>query len=194
MNGKRLRAAVAACGLVLVGGLVVSAPAAAKPLDKGHFHDVFTSDVYDCDGTLAQDAGDVSGNFVFNQRGSSPFPYYRESVHGTVVTTNLETGGTYTNVFTANSRDHTIVDNGDGTITITVFASGGSRFYDTDGNFVLKDPGQFRFAFDVDYNGTPGDPSDDVEVPDSFRVVRSSTGNSDFSDRDFCADLVAFTG
>jgi hypothetical protein len=194
MNGKRLRAAVAACGLVLVGGLVVSAPAAAKPLDKGHFHDVFTSDVYDCDGTLAQDAGDVSGNFVFNQRGSSPFPYFRESVHGAVVTTNLETGGTYTNVFTASSRDHTIVDNGDGTITITVFASGGSRFYDTDGNFVLKDPGQFRFAFDVDYNGTPGDPSDDVEVPDSFRVVRSSTGNSDFSDRDFCADLVAFTG
>jgi hypothetical protein len=130
---------------------------------------------------------------VFNQRGSSPFPYFRESVHGTVVTTNLETGGTYTNVFTANSKDQTIVDNGDGTITITVFASGGSRFYDADGNFVLKDPGEVRFAFDIDYNGTPGDPSDDVEIPDSFRVVRGSTGNSDFSDRDFCADLVEFT-
>ncbi len=100
-------------------------PLRAKPIDKGHFHDVFTSDVYDCDGTPAQDSGDVSGNFVFNQRGSSPFPYYRESVHGTVVTTNLETGGTYTNVFTANSRDHKIVDNGDGTITITSIASGG---------------------------------------------------------------------
>jgi hypothetical protein len=193
MKGQLLRAAVAACGLALVGGVVASAPAAARPIDKGHFHDIFTSDVYDCNGTPAQDSGDVSGNFVFNQRGSSPFPYYRESVHGTVVTTNLETGGTYTNVFTANGRDHTIVDNGDGTITITVFASGGSRFYDADGNFVLKDPGQFRFAFDIDYNGTPGDPSDDVEVPDSFRVVRSSTGNSDLSDRDFCADLVEFT-
>ena len=171
--------------------MLASTPATARPIDKGHFHDVFTSDVYDCDGTPAQDSGDVSGNFVFNQRGSSPFPYYRESVHGTVVTTNLETGGTYTNIFTANSRDHTIVDNGDGTITITTFASGGSRFYDTDGNFVLKDPGQVRFAVDIDYNGTPGDPSDDVEVPDSFRIVRASTGNSDFSDRDFCADLVA---
>jgi hypothetical protein len=95
--------------------------------------------------------------------GSSPFPYYRESVRGTVVTTNLETGGKYTNLLTAKSRDHTIVDNGDG--TITVFASG---------------------TF-------PGDPSDDIEVPDSFRVVRGSTGNSDFSDRDFCADLVQFT-
>jgi hypothetical protein len=173
--------------------LIASTPATAQPIDKGHFHDVFTSDPYDCEGTLAQDSVDVSGNFVFNQRGSSPFPYYRESVHGTVVTTNLETGGTFTNVFSVSTRDHTIVDNGDGTITITDFASGGSRYYDADGNFVLKDPGQVRFAVDIDYNGTPGDPSDDVEVPGSFRIVRASTGNSDFSGRDFCADLVEFT-
>src|SRR4029077_1016810 len=121
--------------------LAASTPATARPIDKGHFHDVSTSDVYDCKGTPAQDRVHVSGKFVFNQRGSSPFPYYRESVHGTVVTTNLNTGGTYTNVFTANTRDHTIVDNGDGTITITGFASGSSRFYDADGKFVLKDPG-----------------------------------------------------
>ena len=189
----RGRSALLIAGLAITGTVLASTPATARPIDKGHFHDVFTSDVYDCDGTQAQDSGDVSGNFVFNQRGSSPFPYYRESVHGTVVTTNLENGGTFTNVFTANSRDHTIVDNGDGTITITVYASGGSRFYDTNGRFVLRDPGQVRFAFDIDHNGTPGDPRDDVEVPDSFRVVRPSTGNSDLSQRDFCADLVEFT-
>jgi hypothetical protein len=144
-------------------------------------------------GPRPRTAGTFRGNFVFNQRGSSAFPYYRESVHGTIVTTNLENDGTYTNVFTANSRDHTIVDNGDGTITITTFASGGSRFYDTNGKLVLRDPGQFRFALDIDYNGTPGDPSDDVEVPDSFRVVRDSTGRNDLAGRDFCADLVEFT-
>lgn len=177
-----------------VAGLLASAPAVARPIDRGHFHDVFTSDVYDCDGTPAQDSGDVFGNFLFNKRGSSPFPYYRESVRGTVVTTNLETGGTYTNIFASSSQDHTIVDNGDGTITITVFGSGGSRYYDADGRLVLKDPGEVRVAFDVDYNGTPGNPDDDVEVPDSFRLVRGSTGNSDFSDRDFCADLREFTG
>lgn len=189
MSGRSLLVA----GLAIAGTLLASTPATADPIDKGHFHDVFTSDVYDCEGTPAQDAGDVSGNFVFNQRGSSPFPYYRESVHGSVVTTNLNTGGTFTNVFTSNRGDHIITDNGDGTITITVFASGGSRFYDTDGKLVLKDPGEVRFAFDIDYNGTPGDPNDDVDVPDSFRVVRSSTGNSDLSNRDFCADLVQFT-
>jgi hypothetical protein len=192
-RAMKARSAFLIAGLAVAAVVLASTPATAKPIDKGHFHDVFTSEVYDCAGTPAQDSGDISGNFVFNQRGSSPFPYYRESVQGTVVTTNLETGGTYTNVFTANSRDHTIVDNGDGTITITVFASGGSRFYDSEGKLVLRDPGQFRLAFDIDYNGTPGDPEDDAEVPDSFRVVRDSTGRNDLAGRDFCADLVEFT-
>ena len=188
------RCAFLIAALAVTGTVVTAFPAGARPIDKGHFHDVFTDDVYDCDGIPAQDSGDVSGNFVFNQRGSSPFPYYRESIHGTVVTTNLETGGTFTNVFSSNSRDHSIVDNGDGTITITVFASGGTRFYDADGDFVLRDPGHVRFAFDVDYNGTPGNPDDDVEVPDSFRIVRPSTGHSDLSGLDFCAVLAEFTG
>ena len=187
------RSVLVLVGLAIAGAVLASTPANARPIDKGHFHDVFTGDVYDCDGIPAQDSGDVSGNFLFNQRGSSQFPYYRESVHGSAMTTNLETGGTFTNVFSVNTRDHTIVDNGDGTITITSFASGTSRFYDADGNLVLEDPGQTRFAFDIDYNGTPGDPSDDIEVPDSFRIVRASTGNSDLSGRDFCADLAQFT-
>jgi hypothetical protein len=180
-------------GLAIAAVIGPSTSAVARPIDKGHFDDVFTGDVYDCDGTPAQDAGEVHVNFLFNQRGSSPFPYYRESVHGSVTTTNLLTGGTYTNVFSSNTQDHLITDNGDGTITITVYAAGGSRFYDQFGKLVLKDPGSVRFAFDIDYHGTPGDPEDDTEVPDSFRLVRSSTGNSDFSDRDFCADLVEFT-
>lgn len=75
----RRRSAFLITGLA-VASLVASTPGTARPIDKGHFHDVFTSDVYDCEGTPAQDSGDVSGNFVFNQRGSSPFPYYRESV------------------------------------------------------------------------------------------------------------------
>jgi len=186
------RSALLIAGLKITGSVLASTPATAKPIDKGHCDDAFTSDVSTATAP-AQDTVNVHVNFNFNQRGSSPFPYYRESVRGTAVTTNLENDGTYTNVFTANSRDHTIVDNGDGTITITTFASGGSRFYDTNGKLVLRDPGQFRFGLDIDYNGTPGDPSDDVEVPDSFRVVRDSTGRNDLAGRDFCADLVEFT-
>jgi hypothetical protein len=171
--------------------MLVSTPGNAQPTERGHFHDVFTSDVYDCNGTPAQDAVDVSGNFLVNQRGT--FSYALETAHGTVVTTNLDTGGTLTQEFATTSRVHTIVDNGNGTRTVTVFAQGGLRYYDTDGNFVLKDPGHVGFAFDVDLNGTPDDPSDDDFVPDSFRIVRSSTGNSDLSDVDFCDLLVEYT-
>ncbi|MFC7495981.1 MULTISPECIES: hypothetical protein [unclassified Nocardioides] len=184
---------------------VLSSPAQAQVVDSGHFVDEFEGqvpdDVYLCQftddpadgGVLAVDSGRVRVNFMLNQRGSGSFPYYRETVHGTVVTTNIETGGTFTQVFSNNFHDHVITDNGDGTITITVYAAGGTRFYDQNGKFVLKDPGAVRYAFDVDYNDTPGDPSDDTEVEDSFRIVRSSTGNSDFSDRNFCEDLLTFT-
>ena len=188
----RRRTRLFVAGLTIAGTVLTSTAAVAKPIEKGHFHDVFTSDVYDCDGTPAQDRGDIKGNFLGNLRGSSPFPYFRDSVRGTVVTTNLDTGGTVTQVFTAASRDHSIVDNGDGTITITVAASGGFRLYDSDGNLVLKDPGHVRFAFDIDYQGTPGDPSDDTEVPDSFRIVKESTGRNDTQGRNFCDDLREF--
>ncbi len=186
------RSGLLIAGLTIAGTVLASTPAFAQPIDKGHFHDVFTSDVYDCEGTPAQDQTDISGNFLGNQRGSSPFPYFRDSVHGTVVTTNLDTGGTYTAKFTSNSRDHTIVDNGDGTITITVAVSGGQRFSISDGKFVLSDTGQFQIAFDIDYNGTPGDPSDDTDVPDSFRLVKERAGRTDTDGRNFCDDLREF--
>jgi len=173
--------------------LAVPVPAGAQPIDKGHFHDVFTDDPYSCDGTPAQDSGDISGNYLLNQRGSSPFPYYRESVHGTFVTTNLLTGGTFTQVFASSSQDHVITDNGDGTITILVQGAGGFRAYDQFGTLVLKDPGNFRFSFDIDDHGTPGDPSDDTEIDGSFQVVRDSTGLNDTEGRDFCEDVVLFT-
>jgi hypothetical protein len=179
--------------VVTAAALLTAVPASARPIDKGHFDDTIDSGVYDCDGTPARDTGSVHVNFTFNQRGSSPFPFYRESVHGSITTTNLATGGTLTNVFSSSTKDHTITDNGDGTITITDYAAGGSRFYDQFGRLVLKDPGNVRFAFDINYHGTPGNPDDDTDVPNSFRVVRSSTGNSDFSTRDFCADLRQFT-
>lgn len=180
--------------LAIAGTLLASTPASARPIESAHFINEFLDGPYDCDGlTTAVDEGTVRFHVLGNLRGSSPFPFYVENVNGTVVTTNLESGGTFTQKFADSGRDHTIVDNGDGTITITMHAQGIVRYYDQFGRFVLKDPGSFWSSFMLDYNGTPGDPSDDEFIPDSFRVVRPSTGNSDFSDRDFCADLVKFT-
>jgi hypothetical protein len=180
--------------LAIAGMLLASTPASARPIENVHFINEFVDGPFDCDGaTKAVDQGTVRFHVLGNLRGSSPFPFYVENVNGTVVTTNLETGGTFTQKFANSGRDHTIVDNGDGTITVTLHAQGIVRYYDQFGRFVLKDPGAFWFSFVLDYSGTPGNPADDEEIPDSFRVVRASTGNSDFSDRDFCADLVEFT-
>jgi hypothetical protein len=191
MKTPLLRAVVAACGLALVGGMVASAPAAAQPFEKGHFHDVFT-DFFDCDGTPVQADGDVSGNFTAVRHGSE-LVFFRESIRGTIVNTNLNTGGTFTEIFSINSHDAQVTDNGDGTLTIVVYSTGGYRAYDTDGNFVLADPGQVRFQFLVDHGGTPGDPSDDEEIEGSFQIVRESTGRNDTQGRNFCEDLVTFT-
>ena len=186
-------AATLAASIAAVAAAVTALPAGARPIEHAHFVNEFVDGPYDCDGTPALDEGTVHFHVLGNLRGSGPFPFFVENVNGTVVTTNLTTGGTLTRTFADSGRDHTIVDNGDGTITITVHAQGIVRYYDQFGRFVLKDPGSLWTSFDLDYCGTPGDPSDDVEVEGSFQVVRPPTGNSDVSDRDFCADLRQFT-
>jgi len=191
MKGRSL---VLIAGLTIAGALAVSTPATAAPLDKGHFDEV-TTDSVDCDNiSLPVPARhEVHVNFLLNLRGGrNVFPYYRESVSGTDVFTNPDNGGTYSAAFTANSRDHKIVDNSDGTITIFAQGTGTTRFYDTNRRLVLVDSGNFRFAFDINYNGTPGDVGDDQDVPDSFRIIRASTGRN-IEGRDFCQDLVEFT-
>lgn len=172
---------------------IIAAPQAhARPIDSGHFTDTST-DTFDCEGTPTQVVRTAVVQFTFNQRGGKNiFPYYRESVRGTDMFTNLDNGGTYSDHFTANTRDHKIVDNGDGTITIFTQGSGSDVWRDTNGKVVLSDNGNIRFAIDVDFNGTPGNPDDDTEVPDSFRIIRDSTGTNIIG-RDFCDDLREFT-
>jgi hypothetical protein len=190
MTHHLLRAAATACGLVLAGGVVLSAPASARPFEQGRFHEVFT-DFFDCDGTPTRVDGDVYGNFTGVVHHG--LVHFRESLRATLVYTNLDTMGTFTEISTTNRRDAEVIDNGDGTLTIVVHATGSLRLYDSDGNFVLADPGQVRFQFMVDHGGTPGDPTDDVEIEGTFEVVRESTGRNDTQERDFCEDLVLFT-
>src|SRR5689334_14186004 len=109
---------------VTVAAVTVSAPADARLFARERFHDSSVSDPYDCDGTPAIDSVNVRGQGRAVLRGSSPYPFFLEHVSGTSTTTNTATGGTFTNVFSTTSRDHKIVDNGDGTITITTISAG----------------------------------------------------------------------
>ena len=84
------------------------------------------------------------------------------------------------------TKDLSVVDNGDGTLTIEVLATGAFTLYGPNGKAIARDPGQVRFAFLVDHGGTPTDPSDDTEVA-FLGVTKESTGRSD----DVCAAAVA---
>lgn len=194
MVAPRLRTLAAAGVVALLAtatGLTGAAPVAAAPLDSGNFVD-HVDEVFDCAGTPTRNVGDFHVKFTVVQHGNG-FAYYRESVRGHQVYTNLDTGGTYSTTFSANSRDHKITDNGDGTITIVSQGSGVSSWYDKNGDRVLKDSGVFRFSVDIDLNGTPDNPDDDTEVADSFQLVKPRTGRTDTVDRDFCDDLRLFT-
>jgi hypothetical protein len=193
----RSHSALLATGLA-IAGLLLGTPASAAVIERGHFHDTSDDltepDTFFCGETEILHTFDVYVNYLAKTMPGSGFPYFQETVRGTDTYTNLDTGRTFTNVFATHSMDTSIVENPDGeTITITGLAAGGSRFYDDSGKMVLRDPGSVTFSFVVDFNGTPSDPEDDTEVEGSGMIIRPSTGNSDFSDRDFCEDVLTFT-
>ena len=84
------------------------------------------------------------------------------------------------------SRDLHIVDNGDGTLTITGFFVGTQRVLGDDGELLLVDHGLSKDTFVVDHNGTI-DPEDDEFVdlishviagphaPQAFQLAGHST-------------------
>jgi hypothetical protein len=132
----------------------------------------------------------VERAFVLNIRvhvvphGPDGLAYFLQ--HGTVtdVFTNLSNHKAVTGVVKVIEKDLRVTDNGDGTLTILILATGNAVLYGGVGKAIARDPGQIRFEIVLDHGGTPNDPSDDEDL--AFRVVKGSTGRSD----DFCAAAV----
>jgi hypothetical protein len=175
---------------LLVG--LLAAPAAAKPFEKGHFHDVGSEVNTDCGLTLLEEF-DVRGNFVFNAHGPDGLLYSVETVHGTDTLTNPLNGKSFTQVFNTVNKDLKVTDNGDGTLTILVLSTGSLKVYGPDGTLLFNEPGQVRFELLIDHNGTPTDPTDDAE-PVFLGIVKGSTGRNDTEGHDFCTDVVNAIG
>ena len=63
---------------------------------------------------------EIDGYFSIKDHGpNAPAPYFADRFRSTLVYTNPETGLTYTVVRVRQSKDLRIVDNGDGTLTLT---------------------------------------------------------------------------
>ena len=190
-GARPLLAALVAAALL--AGLTISA-ALARPIEKGHFHDVnsFVEEEFCGDLTVRIDE-DIRGSFLGNPHGPDGLIYFSERVRGTQVITNLANSKTVTQTFSILQKDLRVTDNGDGTLTILVLATGSSKVYGPDGRLLFNDPGQIRFEILVDHSGTPTDPFDD-EFLEFLGIVKGSTGRNDLQDRDFCADIHEFIG
>ena len=181
---KRLAAAGALALLALT-----AAPASAAPIEHRHFVDAGT-DTFDCNGIDTAVSWRDRVHELVRSHGPAGLAYFNVNVNGRSVFTNLDTGGTYTGVYNYTDHDLKIVDNGDGTLTITAQSAGATRWFDSDGTLVLKTVGLFRFRIIVDDGGTPTDPDDDVEI--DFELLRFA-GLDQTAGRDFCEDLALFT-
>jgi hypothetical protein len=153
----------------------------------GTFHDEFSDVDPDFCGAGLEKRFDVvvDGRFLVTRRGRDGLVNFMENVHITSTLTNLANDRTLTDDSRTVSKDVHVTDNGDGTLTILVLATGNFTLYGADGKAIARNPGQVRFELLVDHGGTPGDPSDDVEL--DFTLVKESTGRSD----DVCAAAVA---
>ena len=177
--------------IVLLGGMA-GAPAQAAVVSNMQFTDSGSEPITDCAGIDAVVSWEDRVHELIKTKGSAGLVYFAVNVHGTATFTNLDTQKTYTNVYNFSDRDQRITDNGDGTLTITISSSGSGRWYGSDGKLLFVTAGSFRAEFMVDHGGTPTDPSDDKEIPDSFVVLREA-GLDQTAGRDFCADLAEFT-
>jgi hypothetical protein len=131
---------------------------------------------------------EIDGYFSINNHGpNAPAPYFADRFRSTLVYTNPQTGLTYTVVRVRQSKDLRIVDNGDGTLTLTGLNTGSLWAYGPDGELLGRQNGLTRETFLVDTLGTP-DPNDDVLTPqgDPFTAGLVTTG-------DFCDDFLSAT-
>ena len=159
--------------------VAMAAPVAAAPLDQGTFHDEFSFIDPDFCGAgieariRRRDRWPVPAT----RRGRDGLVYFMEHIHLIDTFTNLANGRSVTSDERSVSKDVHVTDNGDGTLTILVLATGNYTLYGADGRAIARNPGQVRFELLIDHGGTPDDPSDDSEI--SFTLVKESTGRSD---------------
>ncbi|MGH3035852.1 MAG: hypothetical protein ACRDMU_01610 [Gaiellaceae bacterium] len=106
--------------------------------------------------------------------------------HGTEtdVLTNLANGTSLTSFARVIEKDLRVTDNGDGTLTVLILATGNAVLYGENGKAIARNPGQIRIELLIDHGGTPNEPSDDVILAEE--LVKGSTGRSD----DFCEAAV----
>jgi hypothetical protein len=174
--------------LATATSIAISSPVAAAPLEHGDVHFEFSETVENfCDvpGLTVLIEGVVDGKVLINRRGPDQLIHFMEFDRSHVVYTNLANGNAISEDAQVLQKDVRVVDNGDGTLTITILGPAGHIVaYGPDGEVIGRQAGVRRFQIVVDHGGTPTDPSDDV-----FLEAFGLRENGQFGD--FCEVAVA---
>jgi hypothetical protein len=186
-HSRKLRLG-ATLALGATAAVMLAAAASAGQIFRETFHEeetlVFTN-FCDVPGLTVELAIVRDGTVHAVPHGPDGLPHFGSHVEQTEVYTNLANDKSVTAVVIGNDKDLRVTDNGDGTLTILVLATGNAVVYGADGKAIARNPGQTRFEILIDHGGTPTDPSDD-EFLAFLGVVKESTGRTD----DFCAAVV----
>lgn len=171
-------------GALLVGGLVAAgaAPASARVLER-FTYEASVSEVIDgfCGSELqVAYTSELAGSGIIRTRGDRGLEWFHDRFQ--LVETFTYDGMTVTAIQPNTlNKDHTIVDNGDGTLSVTVLLTGGSRLIGSDGKLLAKDSGQIRLLLVVDIASN--------EVL-SQELIFGSTGTND----DYCEAMLDHWG
>ncbi len=186
-RGRRALAIVAATICVLSAGSVTG-PVAAEPLEHGEIHFEFSETVENFCGVpdlTVLIEGVVDGKVLIDRRGPDGLIHFMEVDRVHSVYTNLANGVAISEDGQLLQKDVRVVDNGDGTLMITILGTAGRIVtYGPDGDVIGRQAGVRRLQILVDHGGTPTDPSDDM-----FLEVLGLGEHGRFGD--FCAVAVA---
>jgi len=184
---RRNRSGLAALlGLAAVAAatFVTAATAGQPSRETIHVEESFeVEDFCDVEGMTVQLDRVLDMRVRISARGREGLAYFMQ--HGTIDEVMTFEGTSISSHAKVIEKDLRVTDNGDGTLTVLILATGNAVLYGPDGKAIARNPGQTRFELLLDDGGTPADPFDDVEL--DFRVVKESTGRSD----DFCTAAVA---
>ena len=179
--------AVCASAVVVFAGVAIGAGKVFRETIHDEFE--FVDDDFCGAGLEVEIAVTLDLRIQAMPRGPDQLIYFMQHVRETDVLTNLANGRSIESVAIVTDKDLRVTDNGDGTLTVLILATGNGVVYGENGEAIARNPGQIRIELLVDHGGTPGDPEDDVVL--SEELVKGSTGRSD----DFCAAAVpALTG
>jgi hypothetical protein len=156
-----------ACGLLLA----MVQPAAAKLIERSHEHIVQTLPDDEYCGIPVITTIDIIANIQV-RLAKNGFPLFKSTGRGKVTITNPATGKSVSEAFSGATKDLSVVDNEDGTITVRTAVTGVPLEVTlSDGTVAIKDVGRIVFATVINYNGTPTDTEDDVFLSQTIESI-----------------------